>query len=328
MPEQAKLRKYLLNDANEDERAAIEERLLADDEFFEEVAAAEEELIQDYADRNLPADERGRFEKYFLNSEENRQKVNFARALRKYVDEQKPLPETEKKPSFFDSLKAFFSSPVPLALAVLLIVGVVGFLVWKSYSANSDVLVALNKFQKDRRPTIARITGFDYAPKPEGTRGGSNKNEDFNLTSAKYYAQKAVDRGETAENLHELGVVFLAEKNFDEAARQFEKALMKDPNNAKTHNDLGVAFMEKADRQEENAMPNLTRAAEEFTKAINLDKGLLEAYFNKALCLEKIPGAPQVKEAWQDYLKLDSTSQWAEEARQHLKAIEINQPLN
>ena len=334
LDEQTKLRKYLLNDISENNRSEIEERLLTDDEYFEEISMAEENLIQDYADRNLDADEQERFEKYFLSSEENREKVRFARALRKYVNESKTAnetntaPEAEKNPSFFDSLKGFFSSPVPAALAVLVIAGIIGFFVWRSSSSDSDVLIALNKFQKSSRPTVARITGFDYAPKIEGTRGEANKNNEINLLSAKLTAQKAIEKGETAENLHELGLVYLAEKNFDEAAKLFEKALNKAPNNAKIHNDLGVALMEKADLQEVGAMQNLTRASEEFGKAISLDKSLLEAYFNKALCLEKIPGSPQAKEAWQDYLKLDSNSQWAEEARAHLGAIETNQPIS
>ena len=46
--------------------------------------------------------------------------------------------------------------------------------------------------------------------------------------------------------LHELGRVYLAEKNFDDAIKQFEKAVKLAPNNAKLHNDLGVALMEKA----------------------------------------------------------------------------------
>jgi hypothetical protein len=86
--ENAKIRKYLLGNIQvEDERQKIEERLMLDDDYFEEVLMEEEELIQDYVDDHLTADERQKFEKHFYISEERRQKINFARALRRYIDE-------------------------------------------------------------------------------------------------------------------------------------------------------------------------------------------------------------------------------------------------
>lgn len=321
LDEQSKLRKYILNDISDEERFAIEERLLTDDRFFEEVSMAEEYLIQDYADEKLTAGERERFEKHFLTSEENRQKVKFARALRKYIDESGDLPETEKKPNFFDSLKAFFSAPVTVGLAVLAIAAIAGFFVWKNASADSEVLIALNKFQKNNRPTEARITGFDYAPKIEGTRGG-DKDENLYLISARSRAAEAVLKNESAENLHQLGLVYLAENNPDEAIKQFEKALKKNPDIAKLHNDLAVALMEKG------SLESLAKAKDEVEKAIELDKGLTEAYFNRALVSELLNLPNQAGEAWENYLKLDSSSRWANEAREHLQRLETDKPVS
>ena len=79
---------------------------------------------------------------------------------------------------------------------------------------------------------------------------------------------------------------------------------------------------------EKGKLENLVKANEEFSKAIELDKNLLDAYFNQALCLQKMPGSPQAKEAWQKYLELDSTSKWAEEARENLKTLEENKPIS
>lgn len=327
LKEQAQLRSYILGDIGNEELPAMEERLMADEDYFQEFVMTEEVLIQDYVDETLSPAEREKFEKRFLTSEENKGKVKFARALRKYVDETADAPQTEKKPNFFSSLKAFFTAPVPIALTVLAIVGIIGFFVWKSSNNSSEILVALNRAYKNDRPTKARITGFDYAPKIEGTRG-NNKNENLDLVFAKSRATEAVLKNETAENLHDLGRVYLAEKNFKDAIKQFEKAVRLSPDNAKLHNDLGVALMEKAKTQDEGKLENLAKANEEFGKAIELDKNLLEAYFNRALCLQEIPGSPQAKEAWQEYLKLDSTSQWAEEARKHLQEIEANPPIS
>ena len=86
--ENAEIRKYLLGDIQaENERRKIEERLMLDDDYFEEIEIQEDELIQDYVDDQLGTDERQRFEKHFLISEERWNKVKFARALRRYINE-------------------------------------------------------------------------------------------------------------------------------------------------------------------------------------------------------------------------------------------------
>jgi anti-sigma-K factor RskA len=89
--ESAEIRRYLLGNIQvEDERRKIEKRLMLDDDYFEEILIEEDELIQDYVDDQLSTDERRRFEKHFFISEERRDKIKFARALRRYINEQYP----------------------------------------------------------------------------------------------------------------------------------------------------------------------------------------------------------------------------------------------
>lgn len=96
--ETAEIRKYLLGNIKvEDEMRKIEERLMFDDDYFEEILMQEEELIQDYVDGHLSADERRRFEKHFFISEERRSKIEFARALRRYINERTKKSEHEKQ---------------------------------------------------------------------------------------------------------------------------------------------------------------------------------------------------------------------------------------
>lgn len=327
--EQEKLKSYILGTLSDEDRSAIEERIMTDDDYFQTLTVVEEDLIQEYADGNLDTAEREHFEKRILHSADNRQKVKFARALRKYVNENETLTEPKKTPSFIAALKAFFSKPVPATLAVLIILGIAGFFIWKNFSGSEDseILLALNKAYKNDRPTEARITGFDYAPKIEGTRG-SNKDKNLDLVFAKSRAAEEVLKNQTAENLHELGRVFLAEHNFDEAIKQFEKAVDLEPENAKLRNDLGAALMEKANTLEEGKLELLAKANEEFSKAIEADKNLPAAYFNRALVIQALNLPSQAREAWQKYLELDSTSRWAEEARENLKLLETNKPIS
>jgi CHAT domain-containing protein len=326
LKEQARLRSYILGDIGDQELPAIEMRLMADEDYFQEFTMAEEDLIQDYINGNLNPPEREKFEKRFLVSEENIGKVRFARALQKAADEANDALPPETKPNFFDSLKAFFTAPLPVAVIILAIVGVAGFFVWQSYNKQSEILLSLNKAYKDDRPTKGRITGFDYAPEIEGTRG-VDKNENLDLIAAKSDAAKAA-KNETAEGFYQLGLVFLAENNFDEAIKYFEKGIKKNPNFAKLHNDLGVAFMEKGLQKEEGSLELFGKAGDEIENAIKLDKNLTEAYFNRALVKELQNTPNQAQEAWENYLKLDSNSKWADEAREHLQKLKANKPIS
>ncbi len=341
--QKVELRKYLLGDLNEVE--PIEKRLLIDEEYFLELEIIEEEIIQDFADGRLSDLEMTLFVKNFLITDERRKKLNFAKQLRNYVDGQPRSTVSRERNRFFGSLLTFFWSPVPIAVAVLLIVSVAGYLVWKSKSDDSEVLALLNQFQTNERPTEGRITGFMYAPKIEGVRGSQQNSEHLILVSAKAQASAEVLKAQTAENYHELGRVFLAEKNFDEAIAQLEFGIQKDPVNAQIQNDLGVALLEKA-RQNKAFNADLEKRAETseeskaylelfaksneaFSKAIELDKNMLEAYFNQAKTLTLMEVLPnQAKEAWDNYLKLDPDSKWADEAREHLNKIEANKPVS
>ncbi len=323
------LRKYLLgNLKNVEATEAVEKRIFSDKDYFQELEIIEEEIIQDFADEKLSADERTLFYKNFLITNKRREKLVFAKNLRKYIDEN-PEPNIKpKKNGLIDSLRAFFLSPIPVACAVILITGIAGYFVWNQYYRESEILASLNKVYKNERPTEGRITGFDYAPKTEGTRGANEKTENLDLVSAKARAAEALLKSETAENYHELGRVYLAEKNFDEAIKNFEKGIKKNQNIAKLHNDLGVALMEKGNAKEDGKLELFAKANEEFAKAIEKDEMSLDSLFNQALCIELLNLPNQAKEAWENYLKLDSTSKWAEEARERLKKLEENKPIS
>src|SRR5437016_8051487 len=79
------LREYLLGKLNEAEKQVLEEQLITDDELFELLDVVEDELVEDYLDAALTADERDCFEKFFLLPPEHRRKLGFAKALKRYV---------------------------------------------------------------------------------------------------------------------------------------------------------------------------------------------------------------------------------------------------
>ena len=91
------LRQYLLGSLPQEDLPGLEERLLTDEGAFEGLLVEEEELIDDYVAGDLSADERSRFERHFLSTEERRRQLNFALALDRYTSAKKvDEPEAEK----------------------------------------------------------------------------------------------------------------------------------------------------------------------------------------------------------------------------------------
>jgi hypothetical protein len=74
-------RRYLLGEANDEERMRVERQYFADAGALERMEAAEEELIEDYVADRLSSEERSRFERAFLSVPHRRARVATIRAL-------------------------------------------------------------------------------------------------------------------------------------------------------------------------------------------------------------------------------------------------------
>jgi CHAT domain-containing protein len=211
-------------------------------------------------------------------------------------------------------------------------------------------MVALNQAYRERRLVKARISELHYAPFRE-TRGGPEADGEqagIDLPSRRRafdLLDDAVRENQTAGAAgaagtagavgspeaaaaahHAMGRFHLARKNFDDAVAEFEAALKTASNDARLHSDLGAALMEKSDLEalgKSGRDPRtLDRSLEHLNRAIELDDSLLEPLFNRALLRQNLGQLFQAKEDWDNYLKKDSTSPWAEEARRNLKLIE------
>src|SRR6185295_2959731 len=93
------IRRYLLGQLEEDELGQLEEKMMADNELFNMVLLGEDEMVEEYVQRELSESDRARFEASFLSTPQGREKVAYAKALRKHVS--KPAPDgtdTEEGP--------------------------------------------------------------------------------------------------------------------------------------------------------------------------------------------------------------------------------------
>jgi CHAT domain-containing protein len=326
LPEHLEIKKYLLGQIDLDEsRERIEQRLMLDEKYYEEILSVEEELIQEYADDELEPADKLAFERNFLISDERREKVSFAKNFRKYVDSQEAmgLQKAEVKKKF--SLAGFFAFKpafrIPAIAAVVLAVAVAGFFGWNAYqdySRSQQTIAAINKAWKNGRPIGSRISGLGYSSY-DVTRG----NDDLPID----HVALDLARHAAADDLINLGRVYLARGEFDNAIQVLEEARKVYPKNARVLNDIGVAYLERGIKQGFE-FEGLAVAANFFDEALRIDPKLLEAHFNRARALEQEHLNKEAMEEWREYLRIDPSSDWAKEAARRLAGLENTFPVS
>lgn len=319
------LRQYLLGELSDADEEKVEVRLLEDDAYFEELEVVESELMDEYVQNKVSADERAKLERRLLNSKRQQQKLAFASAL----DAESEARATEKAkvvPIAVPARKSVWSSPyLKIAAAVIVAFGLLLSL-WVLLGPKSDVergMVALNQAQGNERLIQSRISQLNYG-EMRTLRGGQAKLQD---QQARDHSERllldAVNEKQDAASYHALGRLYLAERNFAKAREQFEKALQKDPNDPQLQSDMGAALLELGQASDDGQrLRYFAESLQYLDRALEMNASLPEALFNRALVYQHMPLVPQAKEAWRRYLQVDSTSPWAREAERNLKLLE------
>ena len=301
--EKTELREYLLGRLKEEAEEQVEIRLMSDPVYGEEFDIAVDELTDQYVAGEVEGAERKQFERYFFAAPVRREKLRIAEALK----------ERQKA-----STRWVPSRELKIAASILIIVGLTFGIWWALKGGDSELdkgLRALQTAYGEQRPIQARVSAVPYS-RFSSTRGSEadDRTKD-NLRLAELHLAQAVGNKPTPEAHHALGKVYLAQGKFDQAISEFEQSLSGSRNQAQVYNDLGVAWMEKGD---------FNRSLDSFNKALQLDGNLPDALFNRALLYEKQSRFAEAKADWTEYLKRDSKSQWADEARQHLNTSSAN----
>ncbi len=110
-----------------------------------------------------------------------------------------------------------------------------------------------------------------------------------------------------------LAATYLVSGDPAAAVKALESATAQDPKNAKLQSDLAAAYLVRASRLDEPS--DIPKALEAAEKSIEQNDAPVEAWFNRALALEQLHLVDAARKAWDDYLKRDSSSPWAEEAK-------------
>jgi len=271
-------------------------------------------MVDQYVAGEVDPAEREWFEKHFLKSQARAKKVRFAQALQ--AAGKTAVVHYKAKWSYRH-----------LAIAASVIVALaIGFVVWRTIVGQSDVdkgLVALQNAYRDERPIAGRITGFNYAPQSD-QRGGSQRVDYLQLDYAARLLFPSVAKSSDARALHAAGQYYLTQKDFDKAIDQLKRAIELDPAGATIQIDLGTALLQKGlllppEGSERSIV--FANSLEHFNKGLELNSNLLEGYFNRALLYQQMGLIKQAEVEWQEYLKRDPSSPWANEAKRNLELL-------
>ena len=208
-----------------------------------------------------------------------------------------------------------FLRPVAAFLVLAAITGI-----WLIARRPASPIDRLASATSSTRHVDGRLSGnFSYAPFSPAEIGRS----EAALLTVAGELQRAAQTNPSPSNLHAFGVAQLLLGRFEDAVATLQTATL-DNDAAPLHADLGVARLALAaslDRADE-----LPRAAEALEQALATNRTLAEAWFTKAIVLEKLRMRTQARGAWEEYLKLDPRSGWSDEARSRLAALTTSEP--
>ena len=221
------------------------------------------------------------------------------------------------------SKPVIWSSSIAGALATAAMVWLVVGGGWLTSSSESASLQALVAAVGNERTVEARLTGgFAYGPLRGPVRSGELSavpvSPDVRIAAARIEKDELGRR--TPRAFRMLGLAYLVTGDIGRAVNALEDATKGPTPDAQALSDLAAAYLSRATRT--NQPQDLTKALATADRAVRADGKLAEAWFNRADALERLSLIPQAREAWQDYVKIDSQSEWADEARSHLRALD------
>ena len=302
---------------------------MAEPEYCEELDLLVDEIIEQYLAGEFQGEDLERVRNCFFRSGRRQEQLRFAIAWKERKTQAPEAAEVDVgSTSVVTQLPPPKRSLTPyLAIAAIFIVGLgVGFTIWRALQSRSDLdqgLVAFNAAFREERPVEARLSNLNYAPFLNQRNGGNPKVDYMQQDLAARLLAKAVADDPSPLSHNALGQYYLAERQFDKAIDQFNKALALNQKDAKSHLDLGAALIEKGKLdQGGKGIEDFSRSVEHLNKGLELDRKSLAGYFNRALAYQYMMLTREAETAWQEYLQKDATSAWAEEAKRNLAKLE------
>ena len=179
----------------------------------------------------------------------------------------------------------------------------------------------LARAYSERRTLELRIAGADYAPLrvSRGPDASFTSRPPALLKAEALIAAELVSHPADPAWLQAQAQADVLEGKYDAAVEALRRALELEPNSPALLIDLATAYSQRA--QQEGSTQDFGRAYESLSRALNSRPDDPVALFNLAMVAERQFLFHQALADWEHYLRVDPSSQWADEARSHANAI-------
>jgi tetratricopeptide (TPR) repeat protein len=199
------------------------------------------------------------------------------------------------------------------SLAILLLLGDGNFLFWQNPHLQiiPEKPSILEQINLEGRITEFRFTEFSYSHFTKD-RGINSAKQIEELISARLQLETLIKTNPTPRNRQTLAYIFFMLKEYNLAMAELSKAALDSPTNFSIYNDLAIIAATTHD---------YTTALVYINKALTINPQYVIGIFNRALIYKQIKEYNSARLDLEKYLQLDSSSPWAEEAKNNLAFI-------
>ena len=213
--------------------------------------------------------------------------------------------------------------------AALALAATTAFIAWSAAQWHvgprpaADALVAAVQTQRLIEPRL--VGGFPYAElRVRRGPGDTPIPPDIRIAAAR--VEKETDPSDPRQ-LASRGAARLLGGQVSAAIEDLADASSRLSGDGGIWSDYAASLLVAAAREPSRALSLRVQALDAASRATRIAPALAEAWFNRALAAETIPPAVQAAEAWQDCLRVDSTSGWAAEAKRHLARVRAGEAI-
>ncbi len=211
---------------------------------------------------------------------------------------------------------------MPFAAAAAIILALVaGSVIWMRYPFTTPERL-LAKAYTESRSFDFRLPNNGYSPVRQQRSGGRSPLERSpSLVQAEVEIQRALQSRPDAANILLLrGRAELLEEQFDAAISSLSRALEADPHNPTILTDLGCAYALRGDVERRSV--DYTRTIDLLRQSLQLQTSQPDTVFNLALVYERAGLLEESVATWQQFLVIEPTGEWADEARRRLSSVQ------
>ena len=222
----------------------------------------------------------------------------------------------------FRSTPAWTWAAAAAAAIILIVVALPAIRGWVTFQRTGGMSAVIDAQKSlDKRPMEGRLAELEYKPYDSPTRGdlteplGDEKKWQLMVVAEDLKKRRA----SSAQELRALAAAQLFIGERDEAILALERAAAATPNDPVILNDLAVAYLERQRWRSDRV--DAGRAMSTLQRAWQLAQ-TPEIAFNRALAFEANHQDADAIRAWQAYLAMDSSSEWAADARERLNTLQ------